>query len=299
MFGSSGRWLCAVAMTVTAVVTGTGFASADPAPEGKELVVLGDSYTANKWDFLSEEAECVHSDTSWPQQLVGLMRPADYLDASCPGASIDTPPGYTLAMEAQKADKAGAFGPRTKLVTMQIGLNDRWGDTDMIMWWSLQKCILNLVDGCGPEAAEQGRMTDYRGVSGAVFAQRISNVVTYIKYYAPNARIVLVGYPELFPSGQNTLCINLFGVAPFIQPRGQAAIEYLDRIDRAQREAAALLGIDFLDTRTPTLGHGLCSADPWLNGVLDYRTDIEGLPFHPSAHGDAVVANAVYERYGR
>ncbi|WP_084514549.1 SGNH/GDSL hydrolase family protein [Nocardia acidivorans] len=299
MFGRSGIWACAVALVVAATISGSGVAGADPAPAGKELVVLGDSFTANKWDFLSEEVKCVHGETSWPAQLVQLMRTDDYMDASCPGASIDTPPGYTLAMEAQKADKAGAFGPNTKLVTLQIGLNDRWGATDMIMWWSLQKCIFDLIDGCGPEAAEQGRMTDYRGVSGAMFAQRISNVVTYIKYYAPNARIVLVGYPELFPSGQDSVCISLFGIAPFIQPRGRAAIEYLDRIDRAQREAASLLGIDFLDTRTPTLGHGLCSADPWLNGVLDYRTDIGGLPFHPSAHGDAVVANAAYERYGR
>ncbi|MRH92020.1 hypothetical protein GFY24_32060 [Nocardia sp. SYP-A9097] len=299
MFGNSGRWACAVAMAIAAAVSGSGSSGADPAPAGKELVVLGDSFTANKWDFLSEEVQCVHGDTAWPAQLVRLMRTDDYLDASCPGASIDTPPGYTLAMEARKADKAGAFGPRTKLVTLQIGLNDRWGATDMIMWWSLQKCIFNLIDGCGPEAAEQGRMTDYRGVSGATFAQRIGNVVTYIKYYAPNARIVLVGYPELFPSGQDTVCINLFGIAPFIQPRGRAAIEYLDRINRAQREAAELLGIDFLDTRTSTLGHGLCSAEPWLNGVLDYRTDIGGLPFHPSTRGDAVVANALYERYGR
>lgn len=299
MFGKSGRWLCAVAMAVAASVSGSAAAAADSAPGGKELVVLGDSFTANKWDFLSAEVQCVHGDTAWPAQLVGLMHTSDYLDASCPGASIDTPPGYTLAMEAQKADKAGAFGPNTKLVTLQIGLNDRWGASDMTMWFALQKCIFNLIDGCGPDAMEQGRMTDYRGVSGATFAQRISNVVTYIKYYAPNARIVLLGYPELFPSGQDTVCINFLSVAPYIQPRGRAVIEYLDRIDQAQREAATLLGIDFLDLRTPTAGHGLCSADPWLNGFADARTDLLGLPFHPSTRGDAVVANTLYDRYGR
>ncbi|WP_405135635.1 SGNH/GDSL hydrolase family protein [Nocardia sp. NBC_01388] len=296
-FGNSARWMCAAALAIAASVSGAGAAGADAAPGGKAVVVLGDSYSANKWDFFSENAECVHGDTSWPTRLAGLMHGSDLLDGSCPGASIDTPPGYTLGIETRMADQAGAFGPRTKLVTLQFGLNDHWGSNDVTLWSALQKCVFDLVDGCGPEAVDQDRMPDYHGVSGAIYAQRISNAVTYIKYYAPNARIVLVGYPELFPSGQDALCISVLGVAPYIQPRGRALIEFLDRMDRAQREAAGLLGIDFLDNRTPTAGHGLCSDQPWLNGFGDFRADPGGLPFHPSAKGDSVVAGALYDRY--
>ncbi len=88
-------------------------------------------------------------------------------------------------MQAAKADKSGAFGPRTELVTLQFGLNDHWGRSQQTLWKSLQNCVFNLVDGCGPEAVEQGRMPDYNAVTGELFADCLRNAVTYIRYYAP------------------------------------------------------------------------------------------------------------------
>ncbi|MFI6869258.1 SGNH/GDSL hydrolase family protein [Nocardia sp. NPDC050406] len=298
--GIGARWMCALAVAVAASVTGAGVGSSAPA-EGKELVVLGDSFSANAWVLEAQTVECWHGDTSWPTQLSRLMGVADtpdYLDMSCPGASIDTPPSYTAAWEAKQADKAGAFGPRTKVVALQFGMNDRWGANDTTMWYALQQCVLNLIQGCGSDAAEQGRITDYRGVTGAAYAERLRNVVEYVKYYAPNARIVLVGYPELFRSGQDSVCFNAFGVVRFVQPRGQAAIEFVNRLDQAQREAAQLLGVDFFDSRAATAGHGLCSEQPWINDFQDPR-DPDAIPFHPSARGDEVVAQGIYAQVGR
>lgn len=303
VFGNGGRWLCATVVALSVSATGVSVAGADSAPGGKELVVLGDSFSANAWDLMDPSNSCLrHGKTAWPAQLGGLMGvygTEEMVDPSCPGASIDSGPGWTLAQETAKADKAGAFGPNTKLVTLQFGLNDHWGQSKQTLWNSLPGCVFDLIDGCGPDSVAQGRMTDYTGVSGALFADRMRNAVTYIRYYAPNAHIVLVGYPELFPSGTDVVCLNFFGVAPFVQPRGSAVVEYFDRIEQAQREAAQLLDLDFLDARALTAGHGLCSAEPWLNGVADPRTDIDGLFFHPSSKGDAVVAEAIYDRYGK
>ncbi|WP_157390756.1 SGNH/GDSL hydrolase family protein [Nocardia terrae] len=294
--------MCATVVALAASLTAVGGAGADPAPAGKELVVLGDSFSANEWDHFTGHDDCnLHGRTAWPVQLAKLMGvygTDNVSDPSCPGASIDSGPGWTLGQEAQRADKEGAFGPDTKLVTLQFGMNDKWGSSDQNLWNSLKPCVFNLELGCDEDSVGQGRMTDYNGVSGALMAKRMSNAVTYIKYYAPNARIVLVGYQELFAPGSSTICLSIGGVVPFINPRGRAVVEYLDRIDQAQREAAQLLGIDFFDTRALTAGHGLCSSQPWLNGVADPRTGIDGLPFHPSAQGDTVVANAVYDRYG-
>ncbi|MFD6353703.1 SGNH/GDSL hydrolase family protein [Nocardia tengchongensis] len=300
LLGKGMRWLCA---TIAALAVTTASAVADPAPAGKELVVLGDSYSANDWNHFEAERNCNHhGPTAWPVQLAKLMGvygTEDVSDPSCPGASIDSGPGWTMSQQALRADKEGAFGPNTKLVTVQFGMNDKWGKSDRSLWDSLASCVLNVELGCDPEAVDQGRMTDYTGVSGALMAMRMSNTVTYIKYYAPNARIVFVGYPELFTPGTSTVCLSIMGAAPFINPRGRALVEYLDRIDLAQREAAQLLGIDFFDARALTAGHGLCSLQPWLNGILDPRTGIDGLPFHPSTEGDTVLANAIYTRYGR
>ncbi|MEU1429321.1 SGNH/GDSL hydrolase family protein [Nocardia sp. NPDC005746] len=265
-------------------------------------MVLGDSFSANEWNHFDNSNTCNrHGLTAWPVQLAKLMGvhgTEQVSDASCPGASIDSGPGWTLSQEAARADNEGAFGPNTKLVTLQFGMNDKWGASKRTLWDSLHTCVFNLEQGCDPDSVAQGRMTDYTGVSGALMAQRMSNTVAYIKYYAPNARIVLVGYPELFTPGSSTICLSILGVTPFINPRGRALVEYLDRLDLAQREAAQLLDIDFLDTRALSTGHDLCSSQPWLNGILDPRTGIDGLPFHPSAQGDTALANAIHTRYG-
>ncbi|MET7770611.1 SGNH/GDSL hydrolase family protein [Nocardia sp. NPDC005366] len=300
--GKGLRGACAAALAIAAAAAGVTAAHADSAPEGKKVVVLGDSYTANGWDPLSLGDVCVRGDTAWPAQLGRLIGPRgsdQVANPSCSGSSIDSGPGYTLAMQALQADHDGAFGPATRLVTLQLGLDDHWGDTDQTLWYAMQQCVFDLVRGCDLDAVEQGRIPDVRGVTGAAYAERIRAAVTYIRYYAPAARIVIVGYPEILPPGQGTACFSILGVAPFIQPRGRAIVEYFDRMDRAQREAAQLLGLDFFDTRALTTGHGLCSAEPWINGVFDPHTDIAGLPLHPSARGDAVVANALHDRYVR
>ncbi|MFC8528039.1 SGNH/GDSL hydrolase family protein [Nocardia sp. NPDC057227] len=290
--------LAAVAVAVAALLPSPA-AAAPPAP-GSTLVVLGDSFAANAihWDA----AECVRGTTSWPNQLsrlLGVAGTADFRDESCAGAALESATGYTLGREAINADRAGGFGPETELVAIQFGFNDAWGsENPKTLWGSLVSCVYNLVDGCDREAAAQGRITDFRAVSGAAYAERIEQVVRYVRYYAPLAHIVLVGYPELFPPEGDTVCLNLLGAGTFVQPRGGAVVEYLNRLDTAQREAAALLGVDFLDTGAITAGHGLCSAEPWANGTLDPRADLTGIPFHPSAHGDAVLAGALHERYG-
>ncbi|MFI1920027.1 SGNH/GDSL hydrolase family protein [Nocardia sp. NPDC020380] len=302
MSGNSGRWLCAAVAAVAAATTVAAGANADSAPEGKRLVVLGDSFTANALDLMPADNSCARGATAWPAQLsarMGIEGTDQVANPSCPGASIDSGPGYTLGFEAKDADKAGAFGPKTQLVTLQFGLNDHWGSSTQTLWDAMQKCVFDLADGCGTDAVGAGRMPDAHAVSGAAYADRIRNVVTYIRYYAPNAHIVLVGYPEVVPADQDSVCLDFFGVVPFTQPRGRTVVDYFNHIDQAQREAAQLLNVDFLDARALTAGHGLCSPQPWVNGVFDPGTDIGGLPFHPSPTGDAVVADALYERYVR
>ncbi|MBH0781444.1 SGNH/GDSL hydrolase family protein [Nocardia bovistercoris] len=296
------RALCAAAVAITASALGTTAAQADSEPEGKQVVVLGDSFTANGWDPLTLGDVCVRGGTAWPAQLGRLLGPngsEQIADPSCSGATIDSGPGYTLAMQVLQAKSDGAFGSATRLVTLQLGLDDHWGESDQTLWYALQQCVFDLIRGCGLDAVEQGRIPDLYGVTGPAYADRVRAAVTYIRYYAPAAHVVILGYPEVLPAGQETACVSILGVAPYIQPRGRAIVEYFDRMDAAQRAAAAILGVEFFDARALTVGHGLCSAEPWINGVFDPHTDIIGLPLHPSSRGDAVLANALYDRYLR
>lgn len=276
-------------------------AVAEPAPAGAAVIVLGDSYSANSTEIAYEPSPCAHGGTSWPTQVgrrLGIAGTADIADLSCSGGSIDTPPGWTLLHQARKAAAANAFGPGTRLITLQAGMNDSWGGNSVNMIHAFTECLLNLVAGCGLDAPAQNRLPDYLGVTGENMAQRVRAIVEYAKYYAPDARIVFVGYPEIWPTGATSACIDVAGVGRVAQPRAEGVIAYFDAIDRAQRAAADLLGIDFLDTRALTAGHGLCSADPLVNGVLDPRTGVTGIPAHPSERGDALVAEALIRRAG-
>ncbi|WP_433565110.1 SGNH/GDSL hydrolase family protein [Nocardia sp. CA-151230] len=315
----------AAAVAVLAAAGSIGTAAADePAPaEGKTLVVMGDSFAANppcdgvlvKCDGNNDAAshECLHRDTSWPVQLSALMGvagTADFENATCTNASIDSGPvtstgqevpgrdGYTLAQLATKAAKNGAFGPRTQVVAIQLGANDEWPrDSTATAGAPAQlACAFNIRQGCDTDAVVPGQWPDLDTVTGAAYADRIRKVVDYVKYYAPNAKIELVGYPELAPENSSAWCLDVLGVFHYVQPRGGAINELWNRIDDAERDAAQLLSIDFVDARTPTAGHGLCSTDPWLLGALDPKVNLVGLPFHPSPRGDTAVAAEVYSR---
>ena len=153
-------------------------------------------------------------------------------------------------------------------------------------------CLLDVVRGCGFDAVDQGRVPDHQAVTGQAYADRIRSVVDYIRFYAPNAQIVLVGYPEIFASGQTAACMNIGG-APVTQPNAEGYIAFLDRLDAAQREAAAILGIDHFDTRALTRGHGSCTPDSWIGGLTEPSSLIVGAPIHPTQQGNRVLADAL------
>ncbi|MEU6584477.1 SGNH/GDSL hydrolase family protein [Nocardia sp. NPDC046763] len=276
----------------------SAIAAADDVPQrpGHALVVLGDSYTANGLRLDGDSLQCNHGPAAWPiqlSQLMGVAGTPDFVDVSCSGASLHSKTAYTVLHEARLADAAGAFGPDTKVVALQFGMNDTWGSSEVMLWDSVFTCIFNLRDGCDTDALDQQRIPDYRGLTPATYADRIRQVIDFIKYYAPQAKIVFVGYPELAAPNSDVFCANVLGVTPIVQGRGRALAEYLNRLDDAQRKAADMLGASFFDTRAVTAGHGLCSAEPWVNGFFDPRADFLGMPFHPDARGDTALATAL------
>ncbi|MEU1545167.1 SGNH/GDSL hydrolase family protein [Nocardia sp. NPDC005745] len=286
------------AVSLAVLIPGTT-AVADPAG-GTALVVLGDSFTATAPVLGHADDGCTRSPSSWPNQLAAatqLSGTARFLDVSCNGGTIDTGNGWTLVHQARKAFAQGAFGPDTRVVLIQAGLNDVWGNSTGTAFPSTD-CLLNIVAGCGFDAADQNRLPDYRAVTGSGYADRVREVVTFVRYYAPKARVALVGYPEVFPPGQSTACMDLAVAGRVVQPRAEGYIAYLDRVQDAQRTAAGLLGIEFVDVRAVTAGHASCSDDPWISGLAGADSPFDGAPVHPNARGNGVVADRMRQQFG-
>ncbi|MGW4247054.1 SGNH/GDSL hydrolase family protein [Nocardia sp. NPDC004722] len=297
------RWFAASTVCGTAAMLAAMAPVATAATGGKTLVVLGDSYSANAGilDLIDKGGDtvCKHVPTSWPTQLTQRLGLAadDVEDNSCQGATLDTS-GWTLAHQVKRAMSDGALGPDTRTVTIQLGMNDAWGTDNPVALSHAVPCLTDLIDGCGPEAAAQGRTPDPETITAAAYADRVRQAIVYLRYYAPNARIVFVGYPEIHSPGGDSACTSVLGLE-VIQPRAGAITAFLDRLDTAQRGAAAQLDADFLDARAVSAGHGACTPDPWVDGVFDPATEVLGFPWHPNARGDSMLAAAVQDWIAR
>ncbi|MDA8399326.1 MAG: IPT/TIG domain-containing protein [Actinomycetota bacterium] len=137
----------------------------------------------------------------------------------------------------------------------------------------------------------------------------------------PNASVVAIGYPELFPtqfSGQN--CVRL---SPWLTPTDQTFFNQMaGRLDNVESLAAIEAGVNFVNVRSAFAGHGVCgSKGEWINGITWTNTDtaisiyipvfVPGLPprlisisvpipnlsgsFHPDALGQLGYAKAIVD----
>ena len=257
--------------------------------------MFGDSITSGtNLPVGVDSRKCIQGNTDWPAQVAhakGVAGTPDYLNESCPGASIDSLPGLLLADQARSAAENGAFGERTENVLIQLGFNDFWGN-GLHALDAGTRCWADFIRGCDANAVAEGRAQDPAAMTGKAYADRIRKVVDYVRYYAPKAKIDLVGYPEMRAPQQNQVCIDIAGL-PATNPRGAAYAGFLEGLQTAQRDGAKELGVGFVDVRAATAGHGPCTPDPWMSGLLDPRTNLLGVPFHMSPKGEAATATAV------
>ena len=106
---------------------------------------------------------------------------------------------------------------------------------------------------------------------------------------AGNARVVIIGYPELFVQDPEDSISNLLYAEDQAWMNQQAA-ELNDMLRSAAREA----GVEFIDPTAAFRGHGIGSDDPWIN---DLNWGGPGLSlvnpgsFHPNAQGQAAIAD--------
>ena len=184
------------------------------APEGgAKVVVFGDSHTAGtNAPLWADDRGCFRSNTAWPMQLqrkLGLA-PGDLIDSSCWGSTINSGPNLHFSDQVRSASARGALGQRTEHIFIQLGFNDAWG-TQVTMKDSVKHCLFDVAHGCGDEAVRAGAMQDPAAITGTNYADRVRQVVDYLKYYAPKAKITLVGYQEMVPPSGGELCTNVAG----------------------------------------------------------------------------------------
>ena len=245
----------------------------------QRYVALGDSFTSGPLVPTTDLADgCLRSDGNYPS-LLATSLDLDLTDVSCSGATTaDLARRQRTVRDASVPPQLRALDRRTDLVTVGIGGNDLGLFSTLV-----QNCLnLRRLDPGGSPCADSavGRQLL---ASTPTIGDHVERALARVQRRAPDARVVLVGYPRIAPPD---------GACPRLLPFATGDVAFGDRVLRALddelADAADAAGVDYLDLYDASEGHDVCSPDPWVNG----RTTEAGvaLAFHPLATGMQGVA---------
>lgn len=242
-------------------------------------VAIGDSYTsAPLVPETDPEDGCLRSTGNYPSLVAAALEGTELTDVSCAGADTTALVGVQQTFDGlSRPPQLQAVTEDTDLVTVSIGGND-FG------------LFSTFVGGCAQVAStdpDGSPCTDVASEDGpevlAKIEQRIASVVEGLRGRAPEARILVVGYPQIVPQGDRS-CPAL-PIAeddlPFARTMNRGLAEAL-------QEGARKGEAEYVDAYALTEGHDVCSDDPWIAG----KKTVEGqaLAFHPfAAHQEAVA----------
>lgn len=282
------------ALVAAAALAPVGTAAASTVPShtrSVDYVALGDSYASAPFVPTQVDTTCLRSDRNYPS-LVARSRNASLTDVSCSGA---TTADITAPQSEGVPAQLDAVHRGTDLVTLTIGGNDIGFST------VLGTCV-SLMSGdpvgapCRTHFTSAGddRITDAIAGTGS----KVAAVLRDIHRRAPHARVVVVGYPDLFPDD---------GVGCTGPGVPLAAGDFAWLRDKEKELNTMLLrqarrgGTEYVNTYAPTVGHDLCkpAGERWIEPFVPQAP---AAPVHPNATGENAMANAVERglpRHGR
>ncbi len=283
---ASGPTADAQAQTPAASASPTAPAPSPGSADGPIYVALGDSYTAAPGvPETDDDTGCGRSSNNYPS-LIAAERQLNLIDVSCSGAD-------TLALVGTQQTSAGPIAPQllaipddAALVTMGMGGNDEGLFRDLVT-----TCL--SVAGEDPsgspcrDAMAEADGGDLALDRVATIQTRLTSALTGIKDRAPQAQVVLVGYPQIVPA-QGSCDILPLAAGDYAYIR-----EVTVALGEATATAAADAGTEYADVLAASKGHDVCAGPAaWVNGIAN-SVGRAAAPLHPFAEGQVVVADLV------
>jgi lysophospholipase L1-like esterase len=247
-------------------------------------VALGDSYTAGPLIPSQQTTPlgCLRSDHDYPHLVAPSTGLAAFRDVSCSGADTDDMFTTQNVTPGPNPPQLDGLDSNTRLVTLGIGGNDIGFSgiiQDCVTLWPFgtpcrDRYVVNGVDELS------GRI--------AATALRVAAVLDAIHVRAPAARILVVGYPAIFPDTGNGCWPSMpmaFGDVPYLR----STEKNLNAMLAAEATAD---GATYVDTYTPSIGHDVCrsTGTRWVEPIIPGNA---AAPVHPNARGMAGMAAAV------
>ncbi|MFE0022973.1 SGNH/GDSL hydrolase family protein [Amycolatopsis sp. NPDC059021] len=283
------RRLAAVALATLATTTALFAISPAHAATGyRHYVGLGDSFaSAPLVPNVTGNPVCGQSDHNYAHQIAARLKPGKFTDASCGGATTPDMTGRQFGVIPPQFD---ALDRDTDLVTVHIGGNDI-GFGEIV-------ATCGTLDAANPTLPLCRQYWTAGGVDRIqqridATATKVTAVLQGIRQRSPQAKIVVVGAPNLLPE-DDTRCWP-------VVPISSGDIPYLNTVSRAfnamSEKVATTHGASYVDTYTTSIGHDMCRAPgvKWVEGI--FPTDAAA-PVHPNLGGTTNQAKQILAALG-
>lgn len=258
-------------------------------------VALGDSYSsgdgAGDYDpETAEPGECWRSENAYPHLI---EQEFDFEGALAFYACSSHRGEQMLEQVGTPESQIERVTEHTSLVTLGIGGNDL-GFIPV-----LRTCIVRMPllerTACTAQEDEVDERMD-------VFEETLTEVLSQIRDRAPDARVLVLGYPRLFPEEPPGMYYTLS--AGDQRWLNTVAERFNERIrDTAYRADGDIYGsrqvgsVEYVNVFSALNGHEVSADDAWLNGIvlgeLGEGIRVDRASFHPTAAGQRSVAERV------
>ncbi|WP_422070712.1 SGNH/GDSL hydrolase family protein [Streptomyces hoynatensis] len=221
---------------------------------GPAYVALGDSYSSGNGagNYIDSSGDCHRSNSAYPALYAAAHSPSSFTFAACSGAVTSDVTGSQL----------GGLNSSTGLVTITIGGNDA-GFADV-----MTTCV------AGSDSTCLNRVATARTFISNTLPARLDSVYNAISSRAPNAHVVVLGYPHMYIE-PSWWCLGIG------ETKREAINDAADLLNSVISARAAAHGFAYGDVAAAFSGHELCSGDDWLHDLA--------LPvwesYHPTARG--------------
>lgn len=234
-----------------------GLAAVQPAQAAAgAYTALGDSYSSGVGSrtYYSDSGSCYRSPHAYPV-LTAQRLAAALTFVACSGAKVAD----------VRNNQLGSLSAGTSYVTVSIGGNDA-GFADVIT-----ACARPWPYTCWTE------INNANAFIRNTLPARLDGLYGTIRTRAPNARVVVVGYPRLFNGEECNL-------ASRISPGEQAELnKTADLLAATTGARAAAHGFTFADPRSAFTGHAVCDDTEWINGLSNPVLE----SYHPNRTGQS------------
>lgn len=214
-----------------------------------DYVALGDSYSSGVGAPPYTISTCFRSPRSYAQLWADANDVSSFAFVACSGATTSS---MTPQFSSLNAD--------TDLVSITIGGNDV-GFADTVV-----ACVLGTSRRCSA-AVDDGIET-----ANTVLPGRLDATYRTIRNRAPDAEVVVLGYPRLVAADGNCLTAS----------KRAALNRGADLLHSVIEARAGAAGFRYVDARQRFDTHGACGSSPWINRFSLARV-VDS--FHPNAAG--------------